>query len=86
MYYGDGLPPSIRLGGKYWNYLAGGLDVVGHELAHGVTDYSPGLIYRDQSGALDEAFSDIGGRNGQGSLLTPAARATLPDASILSHG
>ncbi len=37
------------------------LDVVGHEIAHGVTQFTAGLIYRDQSGALNESFSDIFG-------------------------
>ena len=59
MYYGDGLPPSATFGGFHWNYLAGGLDVVAHELTHGVTDYSSQLIYLNESGALNEAFSDI---------------------------
>jgi bacillolysin len=59
MYYGDGLPPSVTVGGLQVNYLAGALDVVAHELTHGVTDYSSQLIYRNESGALNEAFSDI---------------------------
>ena len=33
--------------------------MVAHELAHGVTDFSSQLIYQDESGALNEAFSDI---------------------------
>jgi bacillolysin len=37
------------------------LDVVGHELTHGVTDFTSGLIYQDESGALNEAFSDMMG-------------------------
>jgi hypothetical protein len=41
--------------------LAGSLDVVAHELTHGVTDYSSDLIYANESGALNEAFSDIMG-------------------------
>jgi len=41
--------------------MAGGLDVVAHELTHGVTDYSSRLIYHGESGALNEAFSDIMG-------------------------
>ncbi len=63
MYYGDGLPPGVvsPFDGKRWNYMAGGLDVVAHELTHGVTDYSSRLIYRDEPGALNEAFSDIMG-------------------------
>lgn len=35
------------------------LDVIAHELMHGVTEYSAGLIYYKQSGALNESFSDI---------------------------
>ena len=37
------------------------LDVVGHEFSHGVTGTSAGLIYQDESGALNESFSDIFG-------------------------
>jgi bacillolysin len=60
MVYGEGLPPAITDGaGRHWNFMAGGLDVVAHELTHGVTDYSSRLIYRGESGALNEAFSDI---------------------------
>ena len=47
--------------GRLFNFLAGGFDVVAHEWTHGVTDFSSGLIYRDESGALNEAFSDIMG-------------------------
>jgi len=36
-------------------------DVCGHEVTHGVTQYSAGLIYQDESGALNESFSDIFG-------------------------
>lgn len=37
-------------------------DVVGHELTHGVTQYTSGLNYtNDQSGALNESFSDMFG-------------------------
>lgn len=59
MYYGDGLPSSVTLGGKQWNYMAGGLDVVAHELMHGVIEYTAQLVYLDQPGALSEAFCDI---------------------------
>jgi len=37
------------------------LDVVGHEIAHGVTQTSAGLVYRNESGAMNEGFSDIFG-------------------------
>ncbi|MDE3156642.1 MAG: M4 family metallopeptidase [Acidobacteriota bacterium] len=54
MLYGDG-------DGVSYNYMSGGLDVVGHELTHGVTDYTSQLVEQDESGALNEAFSDIMG-------------------------
>jgi Zn-dependent metalloprotease len=37
------------------------VDVPGHELTHGVTQYTAGLQYSDQPGALNEATSDIFG-------------------------
>src|SRR5947208_3843253 len=37
------------------------VDVPGHELTHGVTQYTAGLQYTDQPGALNEATSDIFG-------------------------
>jgi gliding motility-associated-like protein len=37
------------------------LDVIGHEIAHAVTTNTAGLIYRNESGALNESFSDIFG-------------------------
>ncbi|HKV98540.1 MAG TPA: M4 family metallopeptidase [Vicinamibacterales bacterium] len=33
--------------------------VVAHELAHGITEYTSNLIYLNESGALNEAFSEI---------------------------
>ena len=61
MVFGEGLPPGFTLDGQSWNYLAGALDVLGHELTHGVTEFSSGLIYQNESGALNEAFSDMMG-------------------------
>ena len=40
MVYGEGLPPGVTMSGRQWNYFSGALDVVAHELAHGVTDYT----------------------------------------------
>ena len=61
MVYGVGLPTNLTLGGQRWNNFAGALDVVGHELTHGVTAFTSRLIYQGESGALNEAFSDIMG-------------------------
>ena len=41
--------------------LASSLDVVGHELFHGVTDLTARLIYQGESGAMNESYSDIFG-------------------------
>ena len=49
MVFGDALP------------FAGALDVVGHELTHGVIYHSANLVYQNQPGALNEAFADIFG-------------------------
>lgn len=54
MAYGDG-------DGSTFINFSGDLDVVGHELSHGVTDATSDLIYQNESGALNEAFSDIMG-------------------------
>ena len=62
MIYGVGLPPSYVLStGQRVNHFPAALDIVAHELTHGVTDFSSGLIYEGESGALNEAFSDIMG-------------------------
>ncbi len=37
------------------------MDVVAHEFVHGITQNTAGLIYQDESGALNESFSDIFG-------------------------
>ena len=59
MLYGEGLPTGFTAGGQTIDYWSGAIDIVAHELTHGVTDYSSGLIYLNESGALNEAFSDI---------------------------
>lgn len=60
MVYGDGdedLPEDERL----FNRFTKSLDVVGHELTHGVIQFTAGLVYRDQPGALNEHFADVFG-------------------------
>jgi bacillolysin len=60
MVYGEGLPDPFRLvNGQRVNFLAGSLDIVAHELTHGVTDFTSQLIYQNESGALNESFSDM---------------------------
>ncbi|HSP35960.1 MAG TPA: M4 family metallopeptidase [Thermoanaerobaculia bacterium] len=54
MIYGDG-------DGRYFNRFTECLDVIAHELTHGVTQYTAALEYDAQSGALNEHFSDVFG-------------------------
>jgi len=54
MAYGDG-------DGVIFKPLTGSLSVIGHELSHGVVQFSGGLAYEDQSGALNESFADVFG-------------------------
>lgn len=54
MVYGDG-------DGTTFVALSGALDVVAHELTHAVTEYTAGLVYQNESGAINEAVSDIMG-------------------------
>jgi bacillolysin len=46
--------------GKLRSY-ARHLDIIAHELAHGLTEFTANLAYLQQSGALNESFSDIFG-------------------------
>lgn len=52
--YGDG-------DGTSFINFSGDLDVVAHELTHGVTEATSNLIYQNESGALNESFSDMMG-------------------------
>ncbi len=61
MYFGNGIPSRYAFAGQTVAPLAGSLDVVAHELTHAVTNSSSDLIYLNESGALNEAFSDIMG-------------------------
>lgn len=54
MAYGDG-------DGVVFTRFTRSLDVVGHELTHGVQAFTSNLVYRGQSGALNEHFSDVFG-------------------------
>jgi Zn-dependent metalloprotease len=51
---------GIMLFGEVKDYPAS-LDVIGHELTHGVTEKSANLVYELQPGAMNESMSDIFG-------------------------
>ena len=54
MWYGQMNDTSNRL-----RSFAQYLDIIGHELTHGITQYTARLVYKDLSGALNESISDI---------------------------
>ena len=54
MVFGDG-------DGAVFGSFTSSVDVIGHELTHGVTQYTANLSYEGQSGALNESISDVFG-------------------------
>ena len=54
MVFGDG-------DGQVFGRFTSSFTVIGHELTHGVTQYTAGLVYKDQPGALNESISDVFG-------------------------
>ncbi|MFF5537159.1 M4 family metallopeptidase [Streptomyces cinerochromogenes] len=54
MVFGDG-------DGRMFTDFTGSIDVIAHELTHGVTEFTAGLAYHHQSGALNESISDVFG-------------------------
>ena len=70
MYFGDG--DNVQ------STSLGVLDVCGHELTHGVTEFSANLNYQDESGALNESFSDVMGETIE-FYAQPDGRAAYPN-------
>lgn len=54
MVFGDG-------DGKIFKSFTSSLSIIAHELSHSVVQFSGGLSYKDQSGALNESFADVFG-------------------------
>ena len=67
MVFGDG-------DGVLFHRFTISLDVIGHELAHGVTDAAGGITYQGQSGAVNEHMSDV-----FGSLVKQYAKGQTAD-------
>jgi Zn-dependent metalloprotease len=80
MIYGDG-------DGKYFRRFTSAIDVIAHELTHGVSQYAAGLGWTGQAGALAEHFSDVFGvLVKQYSLDTTAAKSDwLIGASLFTE-
>ncbi|WP_128893857.1 M4 family metallopeptidase [Longirhabdus pacifica] len=72
MTFGDG-------DNRIFTSFAKSLDVVAHELAHGVTQFTANLIYERQPGALNEHFSDVFGT----AIKQHALRQTAHEADWL---
>ena len=66
MVFGDG-------DGDLFNRFTVALDVIAHELGHGVTEFEGPLIYHKQSGALNESMSDVFGSLTKQMLLNQTA-------------
>jgi thermolysin len=84
MYFGNGIPAGYyyQSSGERWTYVSGALDVAAHELTHAVTQATSGLIYRNESGALNEAFSDIMGKSVEFFYHPPGSGAGQADYVI----
>jgi Zn-dependent metalloprotease len=54
MVYGDG-------DGRFFNRFTVSIDVIAHELTHGIVSYEAALDYKNESGALNESFADVFG-------------------------
>lgn len=66
MVFGDG-------DGEVFVGFTRSLSVIGHELGHGVIQSTAGLVYRDQSGALNESIADVLGALTEQHLLGQTA-------------
>ncbi len=60
-------------------------DVVGHELTHGVTQFTSGLLYYYQSGAINESMSDVMGELFDQSYAGPPAGDDSPASALAAR-
>jgi Zn-dependent metalloprotease len=72
MVFGDG-------DGKFLANFTNSLDVIAHEIGHGVTQYTAALYYRGQSGALNESISDVLGSMAKQYFAEPQETAAAAD-------
>jgi bacillolysin len=80
----DGTKMVYGGGGPDFHSFAASLDVVGHEMTHGVIEHSANLVYLGQSGAINEGLADYFGNAIQVDAL--GIPMTDPDASLLGEG
>ncbi|MEU1377293.1 M4 family metallopeptidase [Streptomyces triculaminicus] len=79
----DGTKMVYGSGDKEYRTLSAGLDVVGHEMTHGVVENTANLVYAGQSGALNEAVADYFGN----AIKTDAYGTSMdsPDSGLLGE-
>jgi len=75
----------IGAGGHSFKNLSYGLDVIAHEITHGVIDASAKLTYLGQSGALNESFADFFGAMVDRANWTLGESATLVSPGYLRN-
>lgn len=85
----DGQVMTYGDGGSYFDSPLTALDITGHEITHGLTNFTADLVYQDESGALNESFSDIFGvaidnwaRNTSGTALWLIGEETTSGTGI----
>ncbi|MCL1870612.1 MAG: M4 family metallopeptidase [Promicromonosporaceae bacterium] len=83
MVFGDG-------DGTLFNRFTIAIDIMGHELTHGVTQHSGGMDYQGQAGALNESMSDVFGSMVKQYHASPRTKAADADwligAGLLAPG
>ncbi|MCB1036638.1 MAG: peptidase M4 family protein, partial [Acidobacteria bacterium] len=79
IWYGDG-------DGSQFIPLGGALDVVAHELTHGVTQFESMLVYNRESGALNEGLSDIFGAATEAFVLGVSANTWKIGEAVYTPG
>ncbi|MFE7119316.1 M4 family metallopeptidase [Streptomyces sp. NPDC057654] len=79
----DGTKMVYGGGDAEYRAFSAGLDVVGHEMTHGVVENSANLVYAGQSGAMNEAIADYFGN----AVKTDAYGIPMdsPDAGLLGE-
>nr|WP_319945655.1 M4 family metallopeptidase [Nocardia macrotermitis] len=84
-------PESCPYANAFWSDTEGfvmggavlGLDVVAHELTHGVTEQTSGLDYLNEAGAINESLSDVFGELAE---LTTRAKHSAGDRWKIGNG
>ena len=69
-------------GGTNLHDISGALDIMAHELTHGVTANESALVYKGESGAINEALSDIFGSAAEAWRDSGGTSSTNPSSGL----